>query len=211
MLVAVSLIPLSLEMWVGQPGTENYHTPENLLVGLSYFSDHCRFLCFWPAGLAFVGPGSRYPPRGLCYRLFFGHGRSISLKRVILYRVPSLKWPGFYLDFSPEIWPLLVAFAVVTVVGTIETVGDAMAIQRVSRRGFKKVDYDSVQGALYSDGVGNVLAGLARHHSQHRLFRKYCHCRTYRCCFQAGGHLWGRYISPAGLFPLVKCPCYGYP
>ena len=74
---------------------------------------------------------------------------------------PPLKCPGIYLDFYPEIWPLQVAFAVVTVVGTIETVGDAMAIQRVSRRGFKKVDYDSVQGALYSDGVGNVLAGVA--------------------------------------------------
>ena len=49
MLVAITLIPLSLEMWVGQPGTENYHSPENLLVGAGYFSDHCRFLCFRPA------------------------------------------------------------------------------------------------------------------------------------------------------------------
>jgi xanthine permease XanP len=84
-----------------------------------------------------------------------------ALKGASFIGFPPLKWPGFYIDFSPEILPLLVAFAVVTVVGAIETVGDAMVIQRVSRRDFKKVDYDSVQGALYSDGVGNILAGLA--------------------------------------------------
>ena len=158
--MAVSLIPLSLEMWVGQPGTENYHTPENLLVGLVTFLIIAAFYVFGRPAWRLWGPAVGILG-GYVTAYFLDMVDLSALKGSSFIGFPPLKWPGFYLDFSPEIWPLLVAFAVVTVVGTIETVGDAMAIQRVSRRGFKKVDYDSVQGALYSDGVGNVLAGLA--------------------------------------------------
>ena len=51
-------------------------------------------------------------------------------------------------------------FRSVTLVGTIESVGDAMAVQRVSERRLKKIDDHRVQGCLYADGVGNALAGL---------------------------------------------------
>lgn len=42
------------------------------------------------------------------------------------------------MNFSPETWPLLAAFAIITIVGTIETVGDSMAIQRVSQRDYRQ-------------------------------------------------------------------------
>ncbi len=160
MLVAITLIPLSLEMWVGQPGTENYHSPENLLVGLVTFLIIAGFYVFGRPAWRLWGPAVGILG-GYISAYFMGMVDLSALKGTSFIGFPPLKWPGFYIDFSPEILPLLVAFAVVTVVGAIETVGDAMVIQRVSRRDFKKVDYDSVQGALYSDGVGNILAGLA--------------------------------------------------
>ena len=46
--------------------------------------------------------------------------------------VPLASWPGFDLTPSAEFWALLPAFAVVTLVGAIETIGDGVAIQRVS-------------------------------------------------------------------------------
>ncbi len=75
--------------------------------------------------------------------------------------VPFGAWPGF--DFTPgvEFWALLPAFIVVTFVGAIETIGDGVAIQRVSRRRPPATDYRVVQGALNTDGVGNLLSGLA--------------------------------------------------
>ncbi len=75
--------------------------------------------------------------------------------------VPDLAWPGLNLDFGIQFWALLPAFAFVTIVGAIETTGDAVAIQRVAWRQPRAADYRTVQGALGADGVGNLLSGLA--------------------------------------------------
>ncbi len=75
--------------------------------------------------------------------------------------LPVGSWPGFDLTPGIEFWALLPAFVVVTLVGAIETVGDAVAIQRVSRRKPRATDFRVVQGALNADGVGNLLSGLA--------------------------------------------------
>ena len=69
-------------------------------------------------------------------------------------------WPGFDLTPGPEFWALLPAFIAVTLVGAIETVGDGVAIQRVSRRRPQATDFRVVQGALNADGVGNLLSGI---------------------------------------------------
>ena len=75
--------------------------------------------------------------------------------------IPLGAWPG--LDLTPDVvfWALLPAFVVVTLVGAIETIGDGVAIQRVSRRRPRATDFRVVQGALNADGVGNLLSGLA--------------------------------------------------
>ena len=70
-------------------------------------------------------------------------------------------WPGLELTPGVEFWALLPAFVVVTLVGAIETIGDGVAIQRVSRRRPRATDFRVVQGALNADGVGNFLSGLA--------------------------------------------------
>ena len=75
--------------------------------------------------------------------------------------MPLGSWPG--LDVTPgvEFWALLPAFVAVTIVGAIETVGDGVAIQRVSRRRSQATDFRVVQGCLNADGLGNFLSGIA--------------------------------------------------
>ena len=75
--------------------------------------------------------------------------------------LPAGAWPGFDLHFGVAFWSLLPAFVLVTLIGAIETIGDSVAIQRVSRRRPRATDFRVVQGAVAADGVGNLLSGLA--------------------------------------------------
>ena len=75
--------------------------------------------------------------------------------------LPEGGWPGLDIDFGPVFWTLLPAFVFVTLVGAIETIGDSIAIQHVSWRRPRAVDYRAVQGAVAADGMGNLLSGLA--------------------------------------------------
>ncbi len=74
--------------------------------------------------------------------------------------IPASSWPGIDLTPGREFWTLLPAFVVVTIVGAVETIGDGIAIQRVSRRRPQATDFRVVQGALNADGVGNLLSGM---------------------------------------------------
>ena len=74
--------------------------------------------------------------------------------------IPEFAWPGFDLHFGPVFWKLLPAFVFVTLVGAMETIGDASAIQGVSWRQPRAVDFRAVQGAVAADGMGNLLSGL---------------------------------------------------
>ncbi len=49
----------------------------------------------------------------------------------------------------------------VTLVGAMDTLGDSIAIQRVSWRRPRAIDFRSIQGAIAADGLGNLLSGLA--------------------------------------------------
>lgn len=69
-------------------------------------------------------------------------------------------WPGFDFEFGPVFWALFPAFIFVTLVGAIETIGDAIAIQRVAWRKPRATDFRTVQGAVAADGLGNLLSGL---------------------------------------------------
>ena len=48
--------------------------------------------------------------------------------------LPAIAYPGLDLGFGPAFWALLPAFVVLTVVGAMDTLGDGIAIQRVSWR-----------------------------------------------------------------------------
>ena len=75
--------------------------------------------------------------------------------------LPGSGWPGLDLAFDARFFGLLVPFVIVTIIGAIETYGDAVAIQRVSHRAPVPVDFKVVQRALNADGVGNLLSGIA--------------------------------------------------
>ncbi|MXW26610.1 MAG: hypothetical protein F4Z77_10020 [Dehalococcoidia bacterium] len=69
-------------------------------------------------------------------------------------------FPGIDVTPGIDFWALLPAFVVVTIVGAVETIGDSIAIQGVSRRRPRATDFRVVQGALNADGVGNFLSGI---------------------------------------------------
>ncbi len=99
------------------------------------------------AGCAVAAPLGLYDAQGILDAAWVG--------------IPFGAWPGFDLSPGAEFWGLLPAFIIVTLVGAIETIGDGVAIQRVSRRRPQATDFRVVQGALNADGMGNLLSGLA--------------------------------------------------
>ena len=74
--------------------------------------------------------------------------------------LPLAGFPEMNFDFGVAFWSLLPAFVIVTIVGAVETMGDAVAIQEVSHRKPKAADYRVVQSAVATDGIGNLLSGL---------------------------------------------------
>ena len=68
---------------------------------------------------------------------------------------------GLDLSFGPEFWALVPAWVIVTLVGAMDTLGDSIAIQRISWRKARAIDFRAVQGAIAADGLGNLLSGLA--------------------------------------------------
>ena len=74
--------------------------------------------------------------------------------------LPTTGWPGIDLSFGVSFWSLLPVFILVTIVGAIETIGDAIGIQHVSWREPRATDFRAVQGAVAADGLGNLLSGL---------------------------------------------------
>ncbi|MDE0249170.1 MAG: hypothetical protein OXO56_14740 [Gammaproteobacteria bacterium] len=74
--------------------------------------------------------------------------------------LPELAYPGVDLSFQPAFWALLPSFIMVTLVGAMDTLGDAIAIQRISWRRPRAIDFRSIQGAISADGLGNLLSGL---------------------------------------------------
>ena len=70
-------------------------------------------------------------------------------------------WPGIELDMGPAFVGLLPAFLFVALMGAIQTIVSAVAIQRVSWRRPRAVDYRAVEGGVAADGVCKLLSGLA--------------------------------------------------
>ena len=75
--------------------------------------------------------------------------------------LPQGAWPGLDLEFGPAFVGLLPAFVFLTLIGTIQTVTSAVAVQRVSWRRPRAVDYRVVEGAVAADGLSKVLCGVA--------------------------------------------------
>ena len=83
-------------------------------------------------------------------------------------RVAEVGWigipadrPAFGLDFGPDFFRLLPAFVLVFLVCTVRTISGSLAIQNVSWRRRRGMDFRPVQGAAAADAVSNLLSGLA--------------------------------------------------
>ena len=66
--------------------------------------------------------------------LAFGIYDTASVREAGWIGLPPIAYPGLDLGFGPAFWTLLPAFVLVTVVGAMDTLGDGIAIQRVSWR-----------------------------------------------------------------------------
>ena len=75
--------------------------------------------------------------------------------------LPAMEWPGFNLDFGADFWVLFPGFLLVAVIVSLRTLSSCVAIQRISWRQSRAVDFRSIQGAMTVDGVGSFLSGLA--------------------------------------------------
>ena len=58
-------------------------------------------------------------------------------------------------------WSLLPVFLLLTPIVTLRTIGSCVAVQAVSWRERRAVDYRAVQGAVNVDGLSNLFSGLA--------------------------------------------------
>ena len=115
--------------------------------------------------LKFSGPVRLWGPligivAGVIAASFFGLLDGGPIREAMWVGVPLAGWPGMGFDFGPAFWAILPAYTFVTLVGAIETIGDAVGIQKVSWRERRATDYRAVQGAVAADGFGNLLSGL---------------------------------------------------
>ena len=71
------------------------------------------------------------------------------------------EWPGLGLDLGIHFWTLLPSFLFLGVINSIQANGASIALQRVSWRDNRAVDFRQVQRTLAGAGVTNLLAGIA--------------------------------------------------
>jgi xanthine permease XanP len=158
-LIVIDAIPVLMTMWTGQPGSVNYSSPGRLISGIAtiviiivsylYGKTSVRI---WSPLLGMAG--------GTIVAYFTGTTDFSLIASYDLIGLPSGKWifPDFNLNFSHI--PIFMSFLFVTLASTIETLGDGIMIQEVSKKDMKKVNYETVQGTLLGDGVGKLIGGL---------------------------------------------------
>ncbi|PTN37549.1 uracil-xanthine permease family protein [Desulfonatronum sp. SC1] len=156
MLIVVSVLGITFDLMTGagKNGTDAHYLMVSvgtlmIILCLAIFGN--KFLRLWSLVLGLLA--------GTILASFFGLTDFSRVADSSWIGLPQGSWPGFYLDFSPELLSLYLTFVLVTIVGAVETLGDGMAIQQISKRDFRKIDYERVQGAIYADGVSNAIAG----------------------------------------------------
>ena len=158
MLLPVSAMPAVFDLLTGVPeGSPGYASPVCAAVTVVVI-----------AGIALKSTGSLRlwaPIIGvLCGSVVAGIIGIYDVDRVLAASwigLPSVEWPGFDLEFGPAFWSLLPVFLLLTPIVTLRTISSCVAVQSISWRRRRAVDYRAVQGAVNVDGVSNLLCGLA--------------------------------------------------
>ena len=158
MLIAVTVMPLIFNMVSASPeGKSDWSAPTTALVTIvlvvAIALKSSGSLRLWAPVIGVVA--------GSIVAVGFGLYDFDQVSDASWVGVPDGGWPGFDVTFDAAFWSLLPAFVIVTIIGAVETIGDSVAIQRVSWRKPRAVDYRVVQGAVAADGTGNLLSGVA--------------------------------------------------
>ncbi|MCY4225066.1 MAG: purine/pyrimidine permease [Bacteroidetes bacterium] len=157
MLIAVTVMPILFDMMAQVPENATISgvatsAGVTLLVTVLLAIKARGFLRLWSPMIGVV--------IGAIVSAFFGLYNIEMVQESQWFGFPSGGWPGLDLTFGPTFWAFLPAFIFVTIIGAIETVGDSIAIQKVSWRTPRAPDFRTVQGALSADGIGNFLSGV---------------------------------------------------
>lgn len=76
--------------------------------------------------------------------------------------LPSLSaWPGFDMSIDAKFWMFLAVFILSSFANTIKNIGASVAVQQVSWRTARPVEYSAVQGSLNVDSITGLLSGFA--------------------------------------------------
>ncbi len=157
MLIPVTVFPIIFDLLVDVPEEHlNFNAPVvaaiTILISVVLAMRATGFLRLWTPLIGLVV--------GTIAASFLGLFDATPIREASWVGIPEWGWPGIDLSFGPKFWALVPAFVLVTIVGLVETIGDSVAIQRVSQRQPKAPDYRVVQGAVGTDGIGNLLSGF---------------------------------------------------
>ncbi len=157
MLIAVTVMPIGFDLlFVAPEGAAPAAAPftalTTIVITVVIILRARGVLRLWGSVIGAVG--------GCLVAAGFGTYNMEIVGDALWFGVPAAGWPGFDLSLSSGFWAMLPGFIFVTLVGAIETIGDGMAIQRVSWRDRRATDFRAVQGAVAADGVGNLLSGI---------------------------------------------------
>ncbi len=156
MLIPITIMPAIFDL-LSAPGAPALAAPLSALVTLSVISGitlkATGVLRLWGPVIGVVA--------GSVLGSFFGLYEFDRIAAASWIGLPANAWPGFDLDFGPAFWALLPAFLLVAVVSSIRTISSSVAIQRISWRKSRAVDFRAVEGAMTVDGVSNLISGLA--------------------------------------------------
>ncbi len=156
MLIVVSILGIALDMMTGN-GDQKYDSQHLIIsagtmaivVVMAVFGS--RAIRLWSLMIGIFA--------GIIIAASLGMTDFSQVREVSWIGLPQGSWPGFYIELTPEFFSIYLAFALVTIVGAVETLGDSMAIQQISERNFRKIKYERVQGAIYADGIANAVSG----------------------------------------------------
>ena len=159
MSVPVLVIPIALDQWQGTFVEGKEGSSEFLLIGAVSALVMIAMIVWAPARFRLWSPILGLAAGSLT-ALATGDWHFTQTSEAAIVGFPIGEWEAPTFPGSAEALAVLGAFVIATLAGAFETVGDAIAVQKVSQRNFRRIDYESVRGSLNADALGNALAGI---------------------------------------------------
>ena len=160
LLIAVSMVPIGLGLWAGEPAADFSITLGRVGIGGVTVLVLTVLMLFGTTSLRLWSPLIGMAG-GYCAAYFAGELHFVHSANAAWFGLPSLSsWPGLEFNLQGAHLPLVLAFSMAMVASMIEGTGNIMLVQQISTRDFRRVSYDQVQSGLYCDGASKIAAGL---------------------------------------------------